>query len=193
MGFHFTKQRLFAACVAKIALFNNDVYEALAEIGAAHIGASFGIVFVRAIFAGWLIALMVWLFAGRRIRACQHHYYPDHLYHRPRKFQSHCCRVHYGLLHGGFTRCEFHHLPTPVFLTDASRKHRRRRGLGCRAWARPGRWRQGECLGLLAGYRSAKRRHGDPGVQRVKTYGSPRSWRIRSLDQLPLALNGRFH
>jgi len=55
---------LFAACLAKIALFDTPVHEALMEIGAAHIGSSFGIVFVRAIFAGWLIALMVWLLPG---------------------------------------------------------------------------------------------------------------------------------
>jgi hypothetical protein len=36
----------------------------LTEIGRAHIGLAFGIVFVRAIFAGWLIALMVWLLPG---------------------------------------------------------------------------------------------------------------------------------
>lgn len=34
------------------------------EIGAAHIGGSFAIVLLRAIFAGWLIALMVWLLPG---------------------------------------------------------------------------------------------------------------------------------
>ena len=29
---------LFAACLAKVALFDNHVYEALTEIGAAHVG-----------------------------------------------------------------------------------------------------------------------------------------------------------
>lgn len=55
---------LFAECLAKFALFDSRVYDALREIGAAHIGSTFGIVFVRAIFAGWLIALMVWLLPG---------------------------------------------------------------------------------------------------------------------------------
>jgi formate/nitrite transporter FocA (FNT family) len=55
---------LFAACVAKIPLFDPGVVRALTEIGAAHTGLSFGLVFVRAIFAGWLIALMVWLLPG---------------------------------------------------------------------------------------------------------------------------------
>ena len=55
---------LFAACVGKITLFDPGVVRALNEIGAAHMGSPFGIVFVRAIFAGWLIALMVWLLPG---------------------------------------------------------------------------------------------------------------------------------
>jgi len=56
---------LFAACVGKIALFDPAVVRALAEIGAAHTGLPFAIAFVRAIFAGWLIALMVWLPRGQ--------------------------------------------------------------------------------------------------------------------------------
>jgi formate/nitrite transporter FocA (FNT family) len=55
---------LFAACVGRVGLFDSRVYEALTEIGAAHLGSSFGTVFIRAIFAGWLIALMVWLLPG---------------------------------------------------------------------------------------------------------------------------------
>ena len=55
---------LFAACVGKITLFDPTVVRALNAIGAAHLGSSFGIIFVRAIFAGWLIALMVWLLPG---------------------------------------------------------------------------------------------------------------------------------
>jgi formate/nitrite transporter FocA (FNT family) len=52
---------LFALVVARSALFQPEVQRSLAEIGIEHTGASFGTVFVRAIFAGWLIALMVWL------------------------------------------------------------------------------------------------------------------------------------
>ncbi len=51
----------FAFCIAHIAIFDRSVQQTLTEIGAAHLGSSFGIVLVRAIFAGWLIALMVWL------------------------------------------------------------------------------------------------------------------------------------
>jgi formate-nitrite transporter family protein len=55
---------LFAYCIAHIHLFEPAVQQAFHEIGAAHLGASFGIVLMRAIFAGWLIALMVWLLPG---------------------------------------------------------------------------------------------------------------------------------
>jgi formate/nitrite transporter FocA (FNT family) len=55
---------LFALGLGKIAIFDVRVQQCLSEIGYAHFGASFGIVLVRAIFAGWLIALMVWLLPG---------------------------------------------------------------------------------------------------------------------------------
>ncbi len=52
---------LFALCIGRTKIFDAHTQQCLAAIGAAHEGASFGIVLVRAIFAGWLIALMVWL------------------------------------------------------------------------------------------------------------------------------------
>src|SRR6202050_2167325 len=52
---------LFALCIGKIGIFDAHTQQCLTEIGRSHIGAGFGIVLVRAIFAGWLIALMVWL------------------------------------------------------------------------------------------------------------------------------------
>jgi formate-nitrite transporter family protein len=55
---------LFAAVVARISLFDAHTQQCLAAIGMAHLGPGFGLVFVRAIFAGWLIALMVWLLPG---------------------------------------------------------------------------------------------------------------------------------
>ena len=55
---------LFALCLGRIGIFDAHTQQCLTEIGAAHIGASFEIVLVRAIFAGWLIALMVWLLPG---------------------------------------------------------------------------------------------------------------------------------
>ena len=51
----------FAFCIAHVAIFDRSVQQTLTQIGAAHLGISFGIALVRAIFAGWLIALMVWL------------------------------------------------------------------------------------------------------------------------------------
>jgi formate/nitrite transporter FocA (FNT family) len=45
-------------------VLNASTQAALFEIGKEHFGAGFWIVVVRAIFAGWLIALMVWLLPG---------------------------------------------------------------------------------------------------------------------------------
>ncbi len=55
---------LFALCLGKLGIFDAHTQQCLTEIGLAHIGAGFGTVLVRAIFAGWLIALMVWLLPG---------------------------------------------------------------------------------------------------------------------------------
>ena len=55
---------LFALCLARMSLFDSHTQAALTDIGMAHFGASFGNVAVRAVFAGWLIALMVWLLPG---------------------------------------------------------------------------------------------------------------------------------
>ncbi|MFZ3264316.1 MAG: formate/nitrite transporter family protein [Terriglobales bacterium] len=52
---------LFALCIAKTGLFDAHTQQCLTEIGASHLGVGFGTVVVKAIFAGWLIALMVWL------------------------------------------------------------------------------------------------------------------------------------
>lgn len=55
---------LFALCIAKAAVFDARTQQSLLDIGIGHLGASFGQVLIRAIFAGWLIALMVWLLPG---------------------------------------------------------------------------------------------------------------------------------
>jgi formate/nitrite transporter FocA (FNT family) len=55
---------LFALFVAHSSLLTSEVHNSLSAIGAAHLVAGFATVFVRAIFAGWLIALMVWLLPG---------------------------------------------------------------------------------------------------------------------------------
>jgi len=56
-------QTLIAECLAKTALLDTAVVHALVEIGRVHLTSSFPIVLVRAIFAGWLIALMVCFFS----------------------------------------------------------------------------------------------------------------------------------
>jgi formate/nitrite transporter FocA (FNT family) len=55
---------LVALCLAKSGVLNSQIQAALLEIGNAHFGSGFATVMVRAIFAGWLIALMVWLLPG---------------------------------------------------------------------------------------------------------------------------------
>jgi formate/nitrite transporter FocA (FNT family) len=52
---------LIALCLAQITLFDGHTRDALVAVGQAHFGSGFGTVAVRAVFAGWLIALMVWL------------------------------------------------------------------------------------------------------------------------------------
>lgn len=52
---------LFALAVAHVPIFEPSVREAFLTIGKAHLRLGFGGVFIGAIFAGWLIALMVWL------------------------------------------------------------------------------------------------------------------------------------
>ena len=55
---------VFAVCVAKIAIFDPRLQQAFLRISQERLGSSFGVVLVRARFAGWLIALMVWLLPG---------------------------------------------------------------------------------------------------------------------------------
>ncbi|MCH8686676.1 formate/nitrite transporter family protein [Pedomonas mirosovicensis] len=52
---------LFALVVSYAHLFDADVYQAFEEIGVRAVESGFWTTFVRAIVAGWMIALMVWL------------------------------------------------------------------------------------------------------------------------------------
>jgi formate/nitrite transporter FocA (FNT family) len=61
---NFVGTLLFALALGYVHLFPPHVQEAFTTLGMDHLGASFGIIFTRAIFAGWLIALMVWLLPG---------------------------------------------------------------------------------------------------------------------------------
>jgi formate-nitrite transporter family protein len=52
---------LFALCIARLAIFDLHVQEVLLRVSQERLEPRIAVVFVRAIFAGWLIALMVWL------------------------------------------------------------------------------------------------------------------------------------
>jgi formate/nitrite transporter FocA (FNT family) len=55
---------LFAWVMAKTKLFSPEVREALITIGLSAAEGDFWSIFLRAFFAGWLIALMTWLLPG---------------------------------------------------------------------------------------------------------------------------------
>jgi formate-nitrite transporter family protein len=55
---------LFAFAIGHAAIFDERVRASLGAIGSGDSQTAFGTVFLRAIFAGWLIALMVWLLPG---------------------------------------------------------------------------------------------------------------------------------
>ena len=52
---------LFAAAASIPHLFQPDAVQAFTKLGTKTVEPGFALVFVKAIFAGWLIALMVWL------------------------------------------------------------------------------------------------------------------------------------
>jgi formate/nitrite transporter FocA (FNT family) len=52
---------LFALVLAKLDVVEPDVYRSMVTLGAESLNRSFAVVLLRGIFAGWLIALMVWL------------------------------------------------------------------------------------------------------------------------------------
>jgi len=55
---------LFALCIGRIVIFDPVIQRALTDVSQAGTGSPFWIVLVRAVFAGWLLALMVWLLPG---------------------------------------------------------------------------------------------------------------------------------
>ncbi|HEX4004000.1 MAG TPA: formate/nitrite transporter family protein [Candidatus Acidoferrales bacterium] len=61
LGANLVGTYIFALCVGRIPIFPPHIQQALVEVSKGGAEASFGVTFVRAIFAGWLIALMVWL------------------------------------------------------------------------------------------------------------------------------------
>jgi formate-nitrite transporter family protein len=54
---------IFALCVARVGIFNPHVQQAIAAVSKESPGG-FWVVLMRALFAGWLLALMVWLLPG---------------------------------------------------------------------------------------------------------------------------------
>jgi formate/nitrite transporter FocA (FNT family) len=52
---------IFAFCIAHLPVFDAHTRQSFVAIAAAHLGRTFGTVLLRGIFAGWLIALMVWV------------------------------------------------------------------------------------------------------------------------------------
>jgi formate-nitrite transporter family protein len=55
---------LFAALAALAPIFEPNLHRDFLEIGEAAAAGSFFVLFVKAVLAGWLIALMVWLLPG---------------------------------------------------------------------------------------------------------------------------------
>ena len=55
---------LFALCVGRIPIFSTQIQQVLMEVSQGSLAGGFGVIFMRAVFAGWLIALMVWLLPG---------------------------------------------------------------------------------------------------------------------------------
>ena len=52
---------LFALAVGRIPIFSTEVQRMFTEVSSSSTVGGFWVVFARAVFAGWLIALMVWL------------------------------------------------------------------------------------------------------------------------------------
>lgn len=57
---------IFAALLTPHGIFRDEVVRALAEIGKDALGTNFTATVLKAMFAGWLIALMVWLLPSAR-------------------------------------------------------------------------------------------------------------------------------
>jgi len=57
---------IFASLIDHPSLFSDDVNQALGDIAKQAVSPGFGVTLVRAFFAGWLIALMVWILPSAR-------------------------------------------------------------------------------------------------------------------------------
>jgi formate/nitrite transporter FocA (FNT family) len=61
LAFNLLGALAIATVIARTALFEPDMHAAFADIGRHPLSGGFGLTVLRGIFAGWLIALMVWL------------------------------------------------------------------------------------------------------------------------------------
>jgi formate-nitrite transporter family protein len=52
---------IFASVLAQYPVFAGDIQKAFAGLGASALGYSFGSTVLKSVYAGWLIALMVWI------------------------------------------------------------------------------------------------------------------------------------
>jgi formate/nitrite transporter FocA (FNT family) len=57
---------VFAWVVARTTLFDPQVHAAMLDVASETMRGDFATTFLRAIFAGWLIALMVWMLPGSK-------------------------------------------------------------------------------------------------------------------------------
>lgn len=61
LGANIVGAYLFALAVGRIPIFSAQIYASMMDVSRGGAQGGFAVIFVRAIFAGWLIALMVWL------------------------------------------------------------------------------------------------------------------------------------
>jgi formate/nitrite transporter FocA (FNT family) len=66
LGANLVGTTIFAAVIANPALFSANVHQAMIDIGQEIMAGDTGPKVVKAMFAGWLIALMVWLLPSAR-------------------------------------------------------------------------------------------------------------------------------
>lgn len=52
---------LFALCIARTGMFSAHLQQVMLQVSQERLDSGFAAVFLKAIFAGWLIALMIWL------------------------------------------------------------------------------------------------------------------------------------
>ncbi|MGH9466378.1 MAG: formate/nitrite transporter family protein [Terriglobales bacterium] len=64
LGLNLVGTGAFAVIMARSGMLGPAMQVEMTRIGMAHLGVGFGTALWRAIFAGWLIALMVWLLPG---------------------------------------------------------------------------------------------------------------------------------